>query len=261
MSNRAVVLAGGKGTRLRPYTVVFPKPLMPLGDYPILEVIVRQLAANGFDHITMAVNHQANLIKAFFGDGDAWRVRIDYSLESRPLSTIAPLCLIGDLPDTFLLMNGDVLTDLPFRRLYDDHVTSRRVFTVAASSRKHTIDYGVLRTDEAGTLVGFEEKPSVQYLVSMGVYVVQRSVLSLVPPDRPYGFDDLMHALIARRDPVNVKTHDGYWLDLGRPDDYAQAVDDFERRRDALLSPNIENPSNPKNPANPASRANPANRG
>jgi len=235
MSNRAVVLAGGKGTRLRPYTVVFPKPLMPLGDYPILEVIVRQLALEGFDHITMAVNHQANLIKAFFGDGEAWKVRIDYSLEAQPLSTIAPLCLIDDLPDTFLLMNGDVLTDLRFRDLYGHHAASGAVFTIAASNRTHTIDYGVLRTDAASTLVGFEEKPSVRYLVSMGVYVVQRSVLALVPPQRPYGFDDLMGALLARGDRVNVKRHDGYWRDLGRTDDYAQAVDEFERQRGLLL--------------------------
>jgi NDP-sugar pyrophosphorylase family protein len=235
MSNRAVVLAGGKGTRLRPYTVVFPKPLMPLGDYPILEVIVRQLALEGFDHITMAVNHQANLIKAFFGDGEAWKVRIDYSLEAQPLSTIAPLRLIGDLPDTFLLMNGDVLTDLRFRDFYRDHAASGGVFTIAASNRTHTIDYGVLRTDAASTLVGFEEKPSMRYLVSMGVYVVQKSVLALVPPGQPYGFDDLMLALLARGDRVNVKRHDGYWRDLGRTDDYAQAVDEFERQRGLLL--------------------------
>jgi NDP-mannose synthase len=235
MSDRAVVLAGGKGTRLRPYTVVFPKPLMPLGDYPILEVIVRQLASEGFDHITIAVNHQANLIKAFFGDGDAWNVRIDYSVESQPLSTIAPLCLIADLPDTFLLMNGDVLTDLRFRDLQRTHAEAGSVFTIAASRRTHTIDYGVLHINEAQVLTGFEEKPAMQYLVSMGVYVVDKSVLSLVPRGQPFGFDDLMHALIARGDCVNVRPHDGYWLDLGRPDDYAQAVEEFAMRRETLL--------------------------
>jgi NDP-mannose synthase len=235
MSNRAVILAGGQGTRLRPYTVAFPKPLMPLGDYPILEVIVRQLAVDGFDRITMAVNRQANLIKAFFGDGEQWNVRIDYSVEPRPLSTIAPLCLIDDLPDTFLLMNGDILTDLRFRGLYRGHVGSGSVFTVAASRRTHTIDYGVLQIDAANALIGFEEKPSVRYLVSMGIYIVEKSVLSLVPPDRPYGFDHLMHALIARGDRVKVEPHEGFWLDLGRPDDYVQAVEEFERRKETLL--------------------------
>jgi NDP-sugar pyrophosphorylase family protein len=235
MSDRVVILAGGKGTRLRPYTVVLPKPLMPLGDYPILEVVVRQLAIDGFGHITMAVNHQANLIKAFFGNGDQWNVRIDYSMESRPLSTIAPLSLIRDLPDTFLLMNGDVLTDVNFRDLYTAHLKSGSLFTIAASSRTQTIDYGVLRTDDAGCLIGFEEKPSTDYLVSMGVYVVNKAVLSLVPADQPYGFDDLMHALISRRERVNVVRHAGYWLDLGRPDDYVQAVEQFDARRATLL--------------------------
>jgi NDP-sugar pyrophosphorylase family protein len=235
MSNRAVILAGGKGTRLRPYTVVLPKPLMPIGDYPILEIIVRQLATDGFTHITMAVNHQANLIKAFFGNGEQWNVCIDYSLEARPLSTIAPLSLIRDLPDTFLLMNGDVLTDLSFSDLYAQHCRSGCVFTIAASSRTQTIDYGVLKIDAASMLIGFEEKPSTQYLVSMGVYVVNKSVLSLVPLDQQYGFDHLMLALIERRERVNVTRHGGYWLDLGRPDDYVQAVEEFESRKARLL--------------------------
>src|SRR4051794_13902280 len=114
MSRRAVILAGGKGTRLRPYTVVLPKPLMPIGEYPILEVIIRQLAMQGFERITLLVNHQAELIRAFFGDGEKWDVQIDYSIESEPLSTIAPLGLVKDLPQNFLLMNGDILTDLNF---------------------------------------------------------------------------------------------------------------------------------------------------
>ena len=235
MSDRAVILAGGQGTRLRPYTVVFPKPLMPLGDYPILEVIVRQLAASGFDRITMAVNHQANLIKAFFGDGEAWGVRIDYSVESKPLSTIAPLCLIPDLPERFLLMNGDVLTDLSFRGLVDDHARSGALFTIAAAQRTHRIDYGVLTADADWRLVGFDEKPSMQYLVSMGVYVVEKQVLGIVPSDAPFGFDDLMHALIAKGVRINVRPHQGYWLDLGRPDDYAQAIEEFDRRKAEFL--------------------------
>jgi NDP-sugar pyrophosphorylase family protein len=235
MSNRAVVLAGGMGTRLRPYTVVLPKPLMPIGDYPILEVIVRQLAANGFDHITLAVNHQANLIKAFFGGGEAWNVAIDYSVESKPLSTIAPLCLIPDLPETFLLMNGDVLTDLSLRTLFEAHSHSGAAFTIAAAERVQRIDYGVLAVDPNQRLIGFDEKPSTRYLVSMGVYVVERAVLRRVPPNAPFGFDDLMHALIVSGEHVNVRPHAGYWLDLGRPDDYAQAIDEFDRRKAEFL--------------------------
>ena len=235
MSRRAVVLAGGKGTRLRPYTVVLPKPLMPLGEYPILEVIVRQLASQGFDRITMAVNHQANLIRAFFGEGAQWGVTIDYSLEPSPLSTIGPLKLIGDLPAQFLLMNGDVLTDLSFAALFDRHEASPAGFTVSAARRRHTIDYGVLKANDTGALVGFEEKPSVDYLVSMGVYVMNRAMLDTVPSGIPYGFDHLMKDLLTRQEPVNVLVHDGYWLDIGRPDDYMQAIDEFEQRKSQLL--------------------------
>jgi NDP-mannose synthase len=235
MSRRAVILAGGRGTRLRPYTVVLPKPLMPIGDYPILEVIVRQLAAQGFDRVTMAVNHQANLIQAFFGDGQQWGLSIDYSVEPRALSTIAPLCLIEDLPEDFLLLNGDILTDLRFDRILESHQASPAVFTIAAARRTHTIDYGVLETDETQSLIGFREKPSAEYRVSMGVYGVSRSVLSFVPPGEAYGFDHLMTDLLARGAPVKVFPYDGYWADIGRPDDYAQAIEDFDRLRATLL--------------------------
>lgn len=235
MSKRAVVLAGGKGTRLRPYTVVLPKPLMPVGEYPILEIIVRQLALYGFEHITLSVNHQANIIRAFFGDGAKWGVQIDYSLEERPLSTIAPLCLIDDLPGHFLLMNGDVLTDLDLDTLYQQHVAAANVFTIAASRRTHTIDYGVLHINESNVLVGFDEKPTTEYLVSMGIYVVSKEVLALVPPGQPYGFDHLMHDLLQKGANVAVKPYDGYWLDIGRPDDYILATEEFERRKSSLL--------------------------
>ena len=232
---RAVILAGGRGTRLRPYTVVLPKPLMPVGDYPILEVIVRQLAQQGFARITLAVSHQANLIRAFFGDGSQWDIHIDYSFEARPLSTIAPLGLIPDLPPHFLLMNGDILTDLRFDAFLDRHESADCLFTVSASRRCEVTEYGVLHVDGAGALSAFEEKPVREYLVSMGVYAVARSLLGRVPRDVKYGFDHLMRDMLARGEPVQVEPHDGYWLDIGRPDDYARAIDDFENGREKFL--------------------------
>jgi len=235
-SRRAVILAGGRGTRLRPYTIVLPKPLMPIGNYPILEVIVRQLAQQGFERITMAVNHQANLIQAFFGNGSQWGLAIDYSLESAPLSTIAPLRLIPDLPDHFLLMNGDILTDLDFGAFLDRHASEGRLFTISAARRKEITEYGVLHVDADGVLNGFEEKPENRYLVSMGVYGVNRTLLSAVPRGEKYGFDDLMRDMLARRLAVKVDVHEGYWLDIGRPDDYAQAIDDFENGRERFLA-------------------------
>jgi NDP-mannose synthase len=238
MSRRAVVLAGGIGTRLRPYTVVLPKPLMPVGDYPILEVIVRQLASQGFTHITLAVNHQADIIKAFFGNGKKWGVHIDYSLENKPMSTIAPLTLISDLPENFLLMNGDVLTDLDFKGFLERHVTAGGLFTIAAARRLQLIDYGVLHIDSSHKLTGFCEKPRTEYLVSMGVYAVNRGVVDFVPRDCKYGFDDLMHHLLKRNESVMVDRFEGYWLDIGRPDDYMRAIEEFEQRKHEFLPRN-----------------------
>lgn len=234
-SRRAVILAGGRGTRLRPYTVVLPKPLMPIGEFPILEVIVRQLARAGFDHVTMAVNHQAELIKAFFHDGSKWGIRIDYSLEDRPLGTMGPLRLIADLPEHFLVMNGDVLTDLDFAALFDQHVAAGAIFTISSSRREEMIDYGVLDTDNDGRLTGFREKPRSHYEVSMGVYIVSARAVGYVPADRLYGFDHLMLDLLAAKEPVIVRRFDGYWLDIGRPDDYARAIDEFDRMRGRFL--------------------------
>ena len=235
MSRRAVILAGGKGTRLHPYTVVLPKPLMPIGEYPILEVIIRQLVQAGFDHITLAVNHQAEIIKAFFQNGECWGIRIDYSLEDQPLGTMGPLRLIKDLPEHFLVMNGDILTDLDYTRFYDSHVGEDRIFTISSMRREHRIDYGVLDSDASGLLRGFREKPGVAYEVSMGVYMVSLRALQCIPVGRPYGFDNLMLDLLEARSPATVRPFSGYWLDIGRPDDYAQAIDEFESMKGRFL--------------------------
>lgn len=236
MSKRAIILAGGKGTRLRPYTVVLPKPLMPIGEYPILEVVVRQLARHGFDHITMAVNHQAELIKAFFGDGVKWDVLIDYSLEDQPLGTMGPLRLIPDLPERFLVMNGDILTDLDFGAFYDHHASGNRLFTISSHRREQLIDYGVLEIDGRENLIGFREKPKTSYEVSMGVYMLSQEVLRFIPDSIPYGFDNLMLDLLAAKHIVAVKSYDGYWLDIGRPDDYMQAIEQFESLKGRFIN-------------------------
>lgn len=235
MSRRAIILAGGAGTRLRPYTVVLPKPLMPIGEFPILEVVIRQLVQHGFDHVTMAVNHQAEIIKAFFQDGMKWGIKIDYSLEDKPLSTMAPLRLIPDLPENFLVMNGDILTDLSFSDFYEEHVSNNNIFTISSQIREQKIDYGVLETDAAGYLSGFTEKPKTRYLVSMGVYMASRRIMDFIPEGLSYGFDNLMPDLIKAGQSVAVRKFDGYWLDIGRPDDYIQATEEFEQMRPRFL--------------------------
>lgn len=234
MSKRAIILAGGKGTRLRPYTLVLPKPLMPIGEFPILEVIIKQLAAAGFDHITLAVNHQAEIIKAFFRDGSKWGIRIDYSLENKPLSTMGPLKLIKVLSDNFLVMNGDILTDLDYADLFETHVRHNEIFTISSCVREQLIDYGVLETSE-GRLLRLCEKPRMKYEVSMGVYVMSVRALDFIPTNTVYGFDHLMHALIAAGQSVAVRKFTGYWLDIGRSDDYAQAIDEFESMRTRFI--------------------------
>lgn len=235
MNKRAVILAGGKGTRLRPYTVVLPKPLMPIGEYPILEVIVRQLVECGFEHITMAVNHQSELIKAFFQNGEKWGVKIDYSIEDKPLGTIAPLHLISDLPESFLIMNGDVLTDINYENFFNEHIDGSAIYSISAVERKHIVDYGVLESSKEGTLSSFNEKPEIKYTVSMGVYMMDRSVLKLVPKNTAFGFDQLMHIMLKRECKVNVKIFKGYWLDIGRPDDYMIAIEKFEEKKSLFL--------------------------
>ena len=228
MSKRAVILAGGKGTRLKPYTIAMPKPLVPIGTTPILEIIIKQLINNGFNHITLSVNHMADFIKAFFGDGSKWNIKIDYSFEEKPLSTMGPLHLIPDLPDNFLVMNGDVLTDIKFGAFLDTHINQGDIFTISSYQRVVKNDYGVLDINDAKELVAFREKPETRFDVSMGVYAVSRNVLDVIPKNIFYGFDSLMLDLIkAKRYPKTI-LHKGYWLDIGRPEDYERAVNEFE---------------------------------
>jgi NDP-sugar pyrophosphorylase family protein len=226
---RAVLLAGGKGTRLRPFTTTIPKPLVPVGDIPIMELLLRQLAARGCDRVTVAVGHMAQLIMAYFGDGAKWGLEIDYSIEDEPLNTIGPLKLIPDLPEHFLVMNGDLLTDLDMSELYRAHTASGAVGTVATYERDVRIDFGVLSYEgDERRVSGFVEKPVEHFSVSMGIYAFSREILELVPDGEPFGFDELMLACIENDLDVRAFPHDGYWLDIGRPDDYDQANRDVD---------------------------------
>lgn len=223
----AVILAGGKGTRLHPYTIAMPKPLVPVGDKPIMEIIIIRLAKQGFKRIIVTVNHQAEIIQAYFGNGEKWGVRIEYSLEDKPLGTMGPLKLLKSLPEHFLVMNGDVLTDIDYLKLLQKHIESKSIFTIAGYKRIQKIDYGVLKVKEE-ILNGFEEKPETEFLVSMGIYAVSRRILEYIPNDHFFGFDTLMLKLLEEDKEVLVHEHQGYWMDIGRPDDYQKAVEDIE---------------------------------
>ncbi len=233
---RAVILAGGKGTRLRPFTTLIPKPLVPLGGrYSILEIMLMQLAKAGVTHVTIAVNHLANLIKAYFGDGSQWNIKIDYSREDRPLSTIGPLTLIDDLPETFLVMNGDILCNLDFGQFFREHVESGSELSVSAFRREVKVDFGVLQyRAEDNTLETFVEKPTYNFDVSMGIYCVNREVITRLSRGEPYGFDTLMLDGLKNGKRIRIRPFDGYWLDIGRPDDYAYADEHFSELAERL---------------------------
>jgi NDP-sugar pyrophosphorylase family protein len=208
---------------------------MPISEYPILEIIIRQLAKNSFNEITIAVNHQADIIKAYFGNGSKWDIDINYSLEKMPLSTMGPLRLIEDLPDNFLIMNGDILTDLNFSDLFEYHIKRKNMFTISSCKRKHKADFGVLEINNKNELISFKEKPVVEYYVSMGVYCANKEIINIIPENVEYGFDDLMVKLIELKKPAKVKPFEGYWLDIGRRDDYMKAIDEFGKIRNRLI--------------------------
>ncbi len=220
---RAVILAGGRGTRLQPYTTVLPKPLMPVGGVPVLEVLLRQLVAHGVDHATITIGHLAKLIRVYFGDGSELGLKIDYLEEPSPRGTMGPLRFIADLPENFLVTNGDILTDLSFSEFFRLHCNRHSLFSISSHHREVESDFGVLDVGSDDTLVGFREKPRIPFEVSMGIYAVHRSVVELIPTDRPFGFDDLMLLLLRRGTPAHVHRHTGTWLDIGRAEDFERA--------------------------------------
>jgi NDP-mannose synthase len=227
-ATKAVVLAGGRGTRLAPYTSILPKPLMPVGDRSILEVVMQQLAECGIVDITLCVGHLSHLIEAVLDNGATRGLDIRYVREETALGTAAPLHLVPDLDDTFIAMNGDVLTTLDFNDLIGHHWSAGNILTIATRVRSIKIDYGVLRLGSNGNgacVEAYEEKPELTWPVSMGIYAVEPEALAYIPPTGYFDVPDLVHALLAAGEPVGAYPYDGLWFDIGRPQDYEQAVD------------------------------------
>jgi len=236
---KAVVLAGGKGTRLAPYTQILPKPLMPIGNLPILEVLVRQMKRAGVDEIVITVGHLAELLRSYFKDGGRYGVKITYSMEEEPLGTAGPLSLLEELDGTFLVTNGDVLTTLQIADLVAFHRENRAAATIAMHTRQVKIDFGVLQMDGGNQVTGYIEKPAYDYAVSMGIYVFDPCVLAHIPYNQYLDFPDLVLKLLAAGEKVLGYPYAGYWQDLGRPDDYAQANQDFDTMRSQFLPEDI----------------------
>lgn len=225
----AVLLAGGRGTRLSPLTVTVPKPLLPLGDEAILEVVLAQLQAAGFRRVVITLGHMARLFAAVIGDGTRWGMQIDYVFEHEPLGTAGPLRDVPDLDEHFLVMNGDVLTTLDPRRLFAFHRERDALGTIAVTQRTVRIDYGVVTALPDGRLAHYHEKPVIPYAVSMGVNVLSRECLRFVPPGRRFDMPELMMAMHAATQRVFCYGTDAYWQDIGRIEDYDAACRDYQQ--------------------------------
>ena len=232
---RAVILAGGRGRRLTPYTTILPKPLMPIGDISILEVVLRQLKHAGFEEITMAVGYLAELLMAYLGDGSKFGLHISYSREEKPLGTAGPLSLIKGLDEPFLVMNGDLLTSLDYQAMWEHHRSGGAIGTLATFQRSVNIDLGVIETNPQGLVTGYIEKPTYHYTVSTGIYVFDPSVLAFIPPDKPMDLPELVSGLLAAGHRIATYPFEGHWLDIGRHEDYGRAIDEFEQHRADFL--------------------------
>jgi len=235
-----VILAGGKGTRLMPYTTSLPKPLMPVGEYPILDILLRQLASQGFRRITLAVGHLAGLIQAYFKEGQDWGVEIEYAYETTPLGTAGPIARLPRHERSLLVLNGDLLTTLDFSRIVRFHYENRAIATIGTKRRTETVPFGVVESAPGGQITQYKEKPSLDYTVSMGIYVFSPTVREYIPRSQKFDFPDLVQRLIMNKQKVLAYESDAYWMDIGRPDDYQRANDDFPEMQQTLFKTHVE---------------------
>lgn len=228
---QAVILAGGKGTRLKPLTAALPKPLVPLGETPIIEIVLRQLRHFGFREAIVSTGHLAELIQAYCGDGKKWGLKLRYVHEDKPLSTAGALKLIRGLDKQFMTINGDILTTLDFRKLIDFHRKSKAVATLGVCERETVVSLGVIGLDGGGRIQSYTEKPSYKYLVSMGVNVFDRRALEYIQKNEFLGIPELAHRLMSAGEKVMGFANKAQWLDIGRPEDYQAAQELFASPR------------------------------
>jgi len=232
---QAVILAGGKGTRLRPYTTSLPKPLVPIGDFPVMEIIIRQLKRNGFRDITIITGYLAELIEAYFRDGKRWGVHIDYVREGAPLGTAGGLALVDDFQENFLVINGDTLTTLDYNALFRFHLKKKGIATIGIHKQKVKIDYGVIKATPEFELNDYVEKPTQQLFVSMGVNVLNARCKNYIKKGESIGMPDLMLRMKKQGEKIFCYLSDCYWLDIGRVEDYQIAQDEFRRHQKRFL--------------------------
>lgn len=234
---RAVVLAGGRGTRLAPYTTVLPKPLMPVGDLSVLEILMRRLRAHGIRQITLAVGYLAELIRAYCRDGSQWELEIEYSFEEEPLGTAGPLSLLPRRGEPILVVNGDLLTDLDFTEFMRHHAASNVAATIGVYERRVRLELGIIESSATtGNVSSYIEKPEYTFRVSMGAYILGNRALDLIPVRECFDIPDLVRRLVAKGEMVGTFLHKGYWVDIGQMEDYRKALDDFPAMKERFLS-------------------------
>jgi len=232
---QAIILAGGKGLRLKPHTKTVPKPLLELGQYPILEIIIRQLKRDGFRDIVLAVYYMKEKIQSYFGNGDKWDLKIRYSEENTALGTAAPLRLIENLEDDFIVTNGDILTDLRFNDILQFHHEQHAISTIASCTKPFSVDLGILKKTKDHALLSYDEKPSFSCDVSMGVYGMNKTVLAYLPSQDPFDIPTLMNVLLQKKKKVLCFPFKGYWFDVGSIHDYKNAIETFKKNKSAFL--------------------------
>lgn len=232
---KAIIQAGGMGTRLKPYTLVLPKPMMPVGSEPVIDILLKWLRRNGVKDVHITINYLGRLLKALCGDGSQWDMKIAYCEEKEPLGTIGPLSLLkNELKETFLVLNGDLITDLDLRAMVEFHKSHGGFLTVGVTRKGVHVDMGVIET-EGSVITRFREKPTFDYNVSMGIYLMEPAILDDIPAGLPFGFDNLVASMLTAGKPVHVYRHEGYWMDIGRPEDFAAAQKDFAEHRHRIL--------------------------
>jgi NDP-mannose synthase len=225
---KAVILAGGLGSRLRPFTKIIPKPLLPIGEKSVLEIQITNLKKSGFSEIFLATNYKSEYIENFLGNGSRYGVQLKISREKKPLGTVGPLTLLkNELKEPFLVMNGDILTLLNFRELYDFAIKIDTKLTVTIKEYLMPFAFGNMFY-QGDYITSIEEKPDIKYKVLAGVYIFKPEIFELIPDDEYFGMNTLIHKMLNEKIPISKYEIKEYWLDIGQVDDYQTAQEIYK---------------------------------
>lgn len=225
---KAVILAGGLGTRLKPFTEVIPKPLLPIGEKAVLEIQIEHLKQHGFDEIFLATNYKSNYIENFFGDGSRYGVKLIISREETPLGTVGPLTLLkSELTEPFVVMNGDILSNINFTDFYNSALSKESFLSISVKKIIMPFAFGNIYFKD-DLVVGIEEKPDIITYALAGIYIMKPNIFDIIPDNEFYGMDTLIKQMLSEQLPISKYELNEYWLDIGRIDDYESAQKEFK---------------------------------